>query len=406
MRPDLRTPAHPADVARPRSVGRRRHERVEGRPSTRRPARRSTTKPRSPPSRRSAASARTAPSTARQRSRPPIPTSGARSTSASTSSLLRVRPCSRPSMRSSLRSDATSSRRVSVASSCSSTAPTTTFPSGPCSVTSRQPARNIFTSANESPAGEVIARLGRPDENGEWPPHLHFQVMTDLCELARREIIGVVAAQPVGRVVERLPRPEPRTRPSRRVQRDGGPRSPTGFVANVATARPFAQHRLRRAAQDRRRRGRHLIDEDGTRWLDMVNNVCHVGHCHPRVVKAAQPQMAQAQHQFALPARQAGRISRRRLTDTFPDPLERAASSSTPAARPTTSRCGWRAPTPATATSSPSITPITATYRADRRQPVQVRRQGREGRPRPCAGGGDAGPLSRPLPLWRRRCRP
>ena len=34
--------------------------------------------------------------------------------------------------------------------------------------------------------------------------------------------------------------------------------------------------------------GTYLIDEDGTRWLDMVNNVCHVGHCHPRVVKAAQ----------------------------------------------------------------------------------------------------------------------
>eukprot|EP01031_Cornospumella_fuschlensis_P051151 gene51151-62550_t len=26
--------------------------------------------------------------------------------------------------------------------------------------------------------------------------------------------------------------------------------------------------------------GAHLIDEDGARWLDMVNNVCHVGHCH------------------------------------------------------------------------------------------------------------------------------
>ena len=43
------------------------------------------------------------------------------------------------------------------------------------------------------PAGEVIARLGRPDENGEWPPHLHFQVMTDLCEWRAEEIIGVVA---------------------------------------------------------------------------------------------------------------------------------------------------------------------------------------------------------------------
>ena len=27
-------------------------------------------------------------------------------------------------------------------------------------------------------------------------------------------------------------------------------------------------------------------------YLDMVNNVCHVGHCHPKVVRAAQEQMA------------------------------------------------------------------------------------------------------------------
>lgn len=29
-------------------------------------------------------------------------------------------------------------------------------------------------------AGEVVARLGEPEENGGWPPHLHFQVITDL----------------------------------------------------------------------------------------------------------------------------------------------------------------------------------------------------------------------------------
>lgn len=29
-------------------------------------------------------------------------------------------------------------------------------------------------------AGEVLARLGEPHENGGWPPHLHFQKITDL----------------------------------------------------------------------------------------------------------------------------------------------------------------------------------------------------------------------------------
>lgn len=29
-------------------------------------------------------------------------------------------------------------------------------------------------------AGEVIAHFGQPEENGQWPPHLHFQLMLDM----------------------------------------------------------------------------------------------------------------------------------------------------------------------------------------------------------------------------------
>jgi 4-aminobutyrate aminotransferase-like enzyme/Ser/Thr protein kinase RdoA (MazF antagonist) len=36
----------------------------------------------------------------------------------------------------------------------------------------------------------------------------------------------------------------------------------------------------------------YLYDEQGRRYLDAYNNVPHVGHCHPRVVKAGQDQMA------------------------------------------------------------------------------------------------------------------
>ncbi|WP_196140493.1 aminotransferase class III-fold pyridoxal phosphate-dependent enzyme [Aliikangiella sp. G2MR2-5] len=39
-------------------------------------------------------------------------------------------------------------------------------------------------------------------------------------------------------------------------------------------------------------KGAYLYREDGSRYLDMVNNVCHVGHCHPDVVLAGQKQMA------------------------------------------------------------------------------------------------------------------
>jgi len=36
----------------------------------------------------------------------------------------------------------------------------------------------------------------------------------------------------------------------------------------------------------------YLYDHKGQRYLDTVNNVCHVGHCHPDVVEAGQKQMA------------------------------------------------------------------------------------------------------------------
>ena len=36
----------------------------------------------------------------------------------------------------------------------------------------------------------------------------------------------------------------------------------------------------------------YLYDEDERQYLDAVNNVCHVGHCHPEVVRAAREQMA------------------------------------------------------------------------------------------------------------------
>jgi 4-aminobutyrate aminotransferase-like enzyme len=36
----------------------------------------------------------------------------------------------------------------------------------------------------------------------------------------------------------------------------------------------------------------YLYDDEGRQYLDAYNNVAHVGHCHPRVVKAGQDQMA------------------------------------------------------------------------------------------------------------------
>lgn len=41
-----------------------------------------------------------------------------------------------------------------------------------------------------------------------------------------------------------------------------------------------------------RGQGQYMFDEEGTRYLDCINNVAHVGHCHEKVVEAATKQIA------------------------------------------------------------------------------------------------------------------
>lgn len=64
----------------------------------------------------------------------------------------------------------------------------------------------------------------------------------------------------------------------------------------------------------------YLFDEEGKTYLDAVNNVCHVGHNHPRVVRAARRQMAilntntRYLHDYLVEYAE-------RLTATMPEPL-------------------------------------------------------------------------------------
>jgi len=67
--------------------------------------------------------------------------------------------------------------------------------------------------------------------------------------------------------------------------------------------------------------GQFLFDEDGRPYLDCVNNVCHVGHCHPCVVEAAQRQMAALNTNTRYLHDHIVEYARR-LSGTMPDPLE------------------------------------------------------------------------------------
>ncbi len=70
-----------------------------------------------------------------------------------------------------------------------------------------------------------------------------------------------------------------------------------------------------------RGRGQFLFDRHGRGYLDCVNNVCHVGHCHPAVVDAAQRQIAELNTNTRYLHQNLGRLAER-LTALLPDPLE------------------------------------------------------------------------------------
>lgn len=140
--------------------------------------------------------------------------------------------------------------------------------------------------------GEAFAAFGARHENGQWPPHLHFQIVTDHLGLeGRMHGVGVGRDWQVWRAIC----PDPNVILGIRAET-------TAIVARSADW--LSAHRQRRIGRSLSiaysdeplkivgGRGSYLYDDKGTAWLDMVNNVCHVGHCHPRVVAAAQRQMA------------------------------------------------------------------------------------------------------------------
>lgn len=141
-------------------------------------------------------------------------------------------------------------------------------------------------------AGEEIGRLGDVAENGGWPPHLHVQLLTDLYTSSIDDIIGI-APRDEWHMWESLS-PNPNAilglpvdcnlivaRDADWLRRER--RYLLGRSLSLAYAEPL---------KIVRGEGVHLIDEQGRRYLDMVNNVCHIGHCHPRVIAAAHRQMA------------------------------------------------------------------------------------------------------------------
>jgi 4-aminobutyrate aminotransferase-like enzyme/Ser/Thr protein kinase RdoA (MazF antagonist) len=139
--------------------------------------------------------------------------------------------------------------------------------------------------------GERIGSIGAPPINGDWPPHLHFQIITDLLDLDR-DFPGVAYASQ--RAVWKSLSPDPNLILG--IPADRFPAPEPSKAATLAARRALVGRNLSISYHEplKIERGwmQYLYDETGRAYLDVYNNVPIVGHSHPRVVRAAQAQLA------------------------------------------------------------------------------------------------------------------
>jgi 4-aminobutyrate aminotransferase-like enzyme/murein DD-endopeptidase MepM/ murein hydrolase activator NlpD len=168
--------------------------------------------------------------------------------------------------------------------------------------------------------GQALARLGDVGENGGWPPHLHFQLITDLLDRSG-EFPGVAAAQEadVWRSLSPdpallLPLPPEAGAPTE-------PNLPGLLERRHAALGPNLSISYRRPLHVVRGWMQHLYDPRGLAYLDCVNNVAHVGHAHPRVVDAASRQKRLLETNTRYLHERILELAER-LRETLPPPLE------------------------------------------------------------------------------------
>ncbi|WP_323370027.1 aminotransferase class III-fold pyridoxal phosphate-dependent enzyme [Xanthomarina sp. F2636L] len=149
---------------------------------------------------------------------------------------------------------------------------------------------NLVRKGQKINKGDLMAYVGNSNENGSWSPHLHFQIMLDMLDY-QQDFPGVAFPNNVS-VWSSLC-----TNPNVLFKYDGMDshqnksnkellnfrKKHLGKSLSLSYKQPL---KMERGA------GVYLIDVFGRRYLDTVNNVAHVGHEHPRVVKAGQEQMA------------------------------------------------------------------------------------------------------------------
>lgn len=132
-------------------------------------------------------------------------------------------------------------------------------------------------------AGQEIARIGNRPGNGDWPPHLHYQIIRDVLDMGcdfpgvanpdLREVFTALSPDPAPGIAKDPTKQE--TLAARRAHLGGN--LSISYDEPLKIIRGWKQF---------------LYDDTGRAFLDVYNNVPLVGHSHPRVVEAVQKQIA------------------------------------------------------------------------------------------------------------------
>lgn len=182
----------------------------------------------------------------------------------------------------------------------------------------------VLKTGAEIPPGQLIGKMGEPHENGNWIPHVHFGIITDM--LGQTEtFVGVGAHQ--HRQVWLSLCPDPNLILGIPDELLGQPNNDADAISHrihdqrkrslnpsLSLSYKTPIHMVRGAMQ-------YLYDYTGRCYLDSVNNVPHVGHCHPTVVAAQNSQAAVLSTNTRYLYSSIEKYSSR-LLDKFPDQLQ------------------------------------------------------------------------------------
>ena len=138
--------------------------------------------------------------------------------------------------------------------------------------------------------GDLVGVIGTYPENGNWVPHLHFQIMLSL--LGYEDDFPGVAYPGEMKIWKSIcPDPNLLFRQSGLVRKSLPEPSETIAYRKEHLGRGLSLS-YEEPLKMVRGNGVYLMDHQGRLYLDTVNNVAHVGHEHPRIVRAGQRQIA------------------------------------------------------------------------------------------------------------------